>query len=63
MAKQHCVTVSITSESNGVLNQEVILREYAATQEELVAKNIALADAVVGACVDATREFAKPFLK
>ena len=63
MSKQHCVTVSITSESGGELNQEVILREYATTVEELVVKNFALADAVVGACLAATRELAKPFLK
>lgn len=49
MSKPHSVTVSIVSESDGVINQEVICKEYAGSVEELVYKNHALADAVIGA--------------
>ena len=52
MSKDYCITVSLTSESNGVLNQEIILREWAATEEELVHKNFVVSDHVVPA-VDA----------
>jgi hypothetical protein len=45
--KDHSVTVSITSESGGVLNQEVILKEYAGSDAELVYKNHEIADAVI----------------
>lgn len=47
--KDHSVTVSIISESGGVLNQEVILKEYAGSDAELVYKNHAIADCVIEA--------------
>lgn len=45
--KDHCVTVRIESHSGGVLNQEVILKEYAGSDAELVYKNHEIADAVI----------------
>ena len=54
--KPHAVTVTITSESDGVLNQEVICREYASTTDELIAKNHIIADAVAMAVNEAMKE-------
>ena len=45
--KPHCVTVTISSASNGVTNQNVILEEYAETEAELIYKNHGIADAVI----------------
>ena len=38
--KPHYFEVCMTSYSEGVLNQEVLVREYAATPEELVSKQM-----------------------
>ena len=54
--KDHSVTVSITSESGGVLNQEVILKEYAGSDAELVYKNHKIADAVIVALNEVMKE-------
>ena len=58
MSKPHSVTVSIISESNGVLNQEILLKEYASTPEELVIKNFAIADVVINALQDGMKVLA-----
>jgi hypothetical protein len=60
--KPHSVTVSIVSVSDGVTNQEVILREYAGSAEELVYKNHAMADAVVVAINDCMKGLSGAFL-
>lgn len=52
MSKAHSVTVSIVSESDGAVNQEVLLKEYASTPEELTMKNFTISDYVMPA-VDA----------
>ena len=61
--KQHCVTVSIISETDGVLNQEVLCKEYAGSDAELVYKNHAIADAVVVAVNDVMKKLSSEFLK
>ena len=58
MAKNHSVTVTITSRSDGDVNQEVGFTEYASSAEELVAKHFAISDAVVPAVVRACVELA-----
>jgi hypothetical protein len=63
MAKEHCVTVTISSTSGGVVNQNVILEEYASTVEELVWKNHAVADAVIVALNNCMKELSGAFLK
>ena len=62
MAKEHCVTVTISSISGGVVNQNVILEEYASTAEELVMKNHAVADAVLLALNSCMKELSGVFL-
>ena len=59
--KNHSVTVTITSSSNGTVNQEVGFTEYAATPEELVAKHFVIAGKVVDAVNAACAELATPF--
>ena len=59
MAKAHSVTVTITSESNGKVNQEYMLKEYAESPEELVWKNFAITDAVTPAIDAAMKALAK----
>jgi hypothetical protein len=45
--KAHSCGAVLFSESDGVLNQDIVLREYADTPEELVAKHLTLSKAVV----------------
>jgi hypothetical protein len=47
--KAHSVTVTITSRSNGSVNQEVAFTEFAGTSDELVLKHFTIADKVVAA--------------
>ena len=54
--KDHSVTVSIVSESGGVINQEVLLKEYAGSDAELVYKNHQIADAVIFALNNKMKE-------
>lgn len=61
MAKNHSVTVTITSTSGNDTNQVVSFTEFAATPEELVTKNFAIAGAVVAAVTGACAELAAPF--
>ena len=63
MSKPYSVTVSIVSVSNGEINQEILLREYATTEEELVMKNFAISDAVIPALDNAMKEMADTFVK
>lgn len=63
MSKPYSVTVQIISESNGVVNQEVVLKEYAATEEELVTKNHAIADTVIFALNDLMKQLSAEVLK
>jgi hypothetical protein len=63
MEKAHSVTVTITSRSNGSVNQEVAFTEFAGTPEELVEKNFAIAGAVVAAVTGACAELAAPYTK
>jgi len=60
--KAHCITVTITSTSGDVVNQTIELREYASTIEELVAKNFAIADAVMESLGDAMKDLATPLI-
>ena len=63
MAKKlHSVTVSIISESDGELNQEVICKEYAGSPAELVYKNHAIADAVIVAVNDCMKRLSAEYL-
>lgn len=59
--KAHSVTVTITSRSNGSVNQEVAFTEFAGTADELVAKHFVIADKVVAAVNAACAELAAPF--
>ena len=61
MAKAHSVTVTITSTSNGSVNQTVSFEEFASTPEELVQKHFAISAHVVGAVNAACAELAAPF--
>lgn len=61
MAKNHRVTVTITSTSGNDTNQVVSFTEFAATAEELVQKHFAIAGAVVAAVTGACAELAAPF--
>ena len=63
MSKPFSVTVSIVSESNGSVNQEILLKEYASTEEELVMKNFAISDAVIPALDDTMKKLADAFVK
>lgn len=62
MSKPHSVTVSIVSESDGVVNQEVALKEYAADAEELIMKNHIIADAVVDALQAVTKVMSQAYI-
>ena len=59
--KAHSVTVTITSRSNGAVNQEVRFEEFASSAEELVQKHFAISAHVVGAVNAACAELAAPF--
>lgn len=59
--KAHSVTVTITSRSNGSVNQEVAFTEYAGTADELVLKHFTISGHVVGAVNAACAELAAPF--
>lgn len=61
MAKNHSITVTITSTSGGDTNQVVSFTEFAGSPEELVAKNFAIAGAVVAAVQGACAELAAPY--
>ena len=61
MPKAHSVIVTITSTSNGAVNQEVRFEEFASTPEELVQKHFAISAHVVGAVNAACAELAAPF--
>lgn len=61
MAKNHSVTVTITSTSGNDTNQVVSFTEFAATPEELVTKNLTISAHVVGAVNAACAELAAPF--
>ena len=63
MAKNHSVTVTITSTSGSDTNQVVSFTEFAATPEELVNKSFVISGAVVGAVTNACLELAAPFTK
>jgi hypothetical protein len=41
-----CVEVKVTSEVEGVLKQEIIVREYSLTAEEHITKNFIIAEGV-----------------
>lgn len=47
--KVHSVTVSIVSESDGIVNQDITLTEYANDETELAWKHTKLGNAVVAA--------------
>jgi hypothetical protein len=57
--KEHSVTVSIVSTSGGLINQEILLTEYASTPQELVTKHMTTSLFVVEACVKAMTELAE----
>jgi hypothetical protein len=61
--KAHCIEVvcSSMSEVNGelVVNQELILREYASTPEELVIKNLAIVESGFPAILEACKGLAR----
>jgi len=59
MSKAHSVSVVITSESDGVVNQEIICKEYAETPEELVYKNFTITDHVIPAVDAAMKKMAE----
>ena len=56
--KNHSVTVSIVSESDGAVNQEILLKEYARSPDELVMKNFAITDALIPALNEAMKSLA-----
>jgi len=49
MLKEHKVSITISSESFGIVNQSITVTEYAATPEELVYKHQSIGDAVITA--------------
>jgi len=49
VAKDHKVTITITSSSFGTINSELTNTEYAMTAEELVYKHYVIADTVLAA--------------
>lgn len=58
VVKAHEVVVSITSYSHGEVNQEVLCRELAVDEAELVMKNFKIAEHVVPAIMTAMHELA-----
>jgi hypothetical protein len=58
--KKHYFEVVMNSYSDGVLNQEVIVREYAKTGEELTVKNMKMARDVIPAVVKSFDEMSQP---
>ena len=60
MSKPHYFEVVMNSYSDGALNQEVVVREYAATGAELTAKQMAFSKAVMPAIMGAFDEMSKP---
>lgn len=61
MPKNHSVTVTITSTSNGAVNQTVSFEEFASSPEELVLKHFTISGHVVGAVNAACAELAAPY--
>lgn len=47
MEKEHKVTITVQSESFGMVNQTITLAEYASTPEELVYKHQSISDALL----------------
>lgn len=58
--KNHYFEVVMNSYSDGVLNQEVVVREYAETGAELTAKQIAFTKDVIPAIVAAFDSMSAP---
>jgi len=61
MAKNHSVTVTITSKSGADVNQTVSFEEFAGSPEELVLKHFTIAGKVVDAVNAACAELAAPY--
>ena len=59
--KKHYFEVVMNSYSDGVLNQEVAIREYAATGAELTVKQMAVTKKVIPVLVAAFDEMSMPY--
>lgn len=63
MPKEHSITVTITTESFGEVNQRTLNTEYATTPEEFMAKDFAITEAVIGAMLAAKHKLADDYRK
>lgn len=61
--KPHAVVIQLLSVSNGKLNSRTTHEEFAETPEELVTKNFAFAEKVIGGTLAAAHELAAPYVK
>jgi hypothetical protein len=61
MSKPHYFEIVMNSYSDGVLNQEVVVREYANTGAELTAKQMAFAKVVMPSVLGAFDELSMPY--